>query len=552
MSFRGTPSKGCAPCRAKRTKCDYTRPSCSQCLRAGRDCHGYRDPSKLRFFHQTPQGIARKDARTPPRTPSNALALRGPSEARSSPKSECSVQTISPCLSDSLEFQATCFFLSNYAWEGTQSSKGLFDYIPGILNAQESTGGALMDAVMALGLAGISITKNGNSKIMISAKERYNRALAATNCALQTDEAKADQTLIAVMLLGLFETNTCDAPRSMKSWTRHTNGAIQLLYLRGKEQLQTYTGRKIFIQLRSQIIVHALQRRARVPDFVTEWSLSNLQHETDEHLIANHLCLLTIECCNLRATMTSMHDFTNSFAIVSAALELDSTLEIWAAENPYVYNIVPLKTRTDSVFADYYHTYPNILVATSWNTYRSVRILLNELLLAQMGYLISQEAKSMTTPPPDETEAHFTPSLSPDSSSTSPSSTSKYRSLMRRSHAVLVHLTQDICASVPFYLGDPAPPSSLLQPPPPPRAAGGNLLLWPLFMAACTNMTSDLMRSWVMQQMEKIAEDMGIRQAQALAILLCLGRDPPVWHDAELLEVEPDGEKADERWPIIE
>jgi len=65
-----------------------------------------------------------------------------------------------------------------------------------------------MDAVISLGLVGISSTKSNNSSVMIAAKEKYNWAMRATNSALSTEEAKGDQILIAVMLLGLFEVSS--------------------------------------------------------------------------------------------------------------------------------------------------------------------------------------------------------------------------------------------------------------------------------------------------------------------------------------------------------
>ena len=40
----------------------------------------------------------------------------------------------------------------------------------------------------------------------------------------------------------------------MRSWTQHISGAVQLLHLRGKEQLQTRIGHQLFVQLRSQVV----------------------------------------------------------------------------------------------------------------------------------------------------------------------------------------------------------------------------------------------------------------------------------------------------------
>jgi hypothetical protein len=95
--------------------------------------------------------------------------------------------------------------LRNYTWAGSQSAKGFFDYIPDFINCQGAVGSALADVVISLGMVGIANTKSNNSSVMHAAKVRYNRAVSATNSALCTQDAKADQTLITVMLLGLFE-----------------------------------------------------------------------------------------------------------------------------------------------------------------------------------------------------------------------------------------------------------------------------------------------------------------------------------------------------------
>lgn len=285
-------------------------------------------------------------------------------------------------------------------------------------------------------------------------------------------------------------------------------------------------------------IINSLQRRAAVPETITSWSLISLPHESGEDLTASKLSLLVIEFCNLRSLMASMHDYTNSMAIVSGALMIDASLAAWAAENPYGYNTVSLMARSEAVFADYYNTYTSILTASSWNNYRSVRILLNELLIVQLSYLCQSEFQY------DKEGGEF-PNLVEDSFSLLQE---QYKSQLLRSRAVIVQLTQDICASVPYYLCD-APSESLLltedqQPTREPRAASGNLLLWPLFTAACTDMVSNVMRTWVVQRLERIADTLGIQQAKALAILLRLGKDPPTWHDTEMAMIE--NEKAEE------
>jgi hypothetical protein len=54
------------------------------------------------------------------------------------------------------------------------------------------------------------------------------------------------------------------------------------------------------------------------------------------------------------------------------------------------------------------------------------------------------------------------------------------------------------------------------------QTAHGKLLLWPLYVAGQTEYVSDVMRSWVINRMEKLA-DVGIGKATVLARMLKAG-----------------------------
>lgn len=44
---------GCVTCKAKRLKCDETKPSCQQCHKRGVECGGYKKDFKWRTFEET-------------------------------------------------------------------------------------------------------------------------------------------------------------------------------------------------------------------------------------------------------------------------------------------------------------------------------------------------------------------------------------------------------------------------------------------------------------------------------------------------------------------
>lgn len=175
-------------------------------------------------------------------------------------------------LQNSPEDHATVFFFQNYVPDKGVFPTGGFQYLETIFN-QERMGQAVADSIASLGMAGLSnLWKAPN--ILVHAGLKYQSALKLLSSQLKSaDEAIADQTFAAVMLLGLYEvrvtygchllliqkliiskTNTCHNRGSMDAWTRHITGATAILKLRGKRNLSTQIGRGLFIHHRSQVV----------------------------------------------------------------------------------------------------------------------------------------------------------------------------------------------------------------------------------------------------------------------------------------------------------
>lgn len=82
----------------------------------------------------------------------------------------------------------------------------------------------------------------------------YTKALASTFTALKDPVlTKRDDTLAAILLLGLFENITAKS-LGMLAWSSHIEGAIQLVKARGKQQLQSKIGLDLFIAVRTQMV----------------------------------------------------------------------------------------------------------------------------------------------------------------------------------------------------------------------------------------------------------------------------------------------------------
>jgi hypothetical protein len=107
--------------------------------------------------------------------------------------------------STSAEDQATCFFFGNYvSGMGILDTCGNYQYLSSIY-AEQPVGIPLRQAVAAVGLAGLANFWNAPN-ILSKANTAYCSALRLVNSGLgNIEEAKKDQTLVAIILLGLYE-----------------------------------------------------------------------------------------------------------------------------------------------------------------------------------------------------------------------------------------------------------------------------------------------------------------------------------------------------------
>ena len=127
--------------------------------------------------------------------------------SRSTTKSPLSSDlTLSPRpLSTSISDRAKCYFFHNFVVVDQGISKGHLDELPALVKHYGN--GALMATVTCVGMAGLANTRHA-PQVMFAARQIYARALRLINAALRDPiESKTDQTLSAVLLLGLFEVN---------------------------------------------------------------------------------------------------------------------------------------------------------------------------------------------------------------------------------------------------------------------------------------------------------------------------------------------------------
>lgn len=214
-----------------RIQCNLVEPACTQCLRAGKICPGYRDQLSLLFRDENAKVIKkargleishrRREAHQNEERPKEDLdvsALLPSNDVETPRNTQCSLSTET---FSGTKFQSLTS--GGFSFYSLFSSTNLEDLsitfltcyvavISPFATAQSSasssplfTSKASFDAVSCVGLAGLSNVTN-NQDLMMIARHKYAATIRHVVAALQEPvSADLDDTFKAVIMLALFE-----------------------------------------------------------------------------------------------------------------------------------------------------------------------------------------------------------------------------------------------------------------------------------------------------------------------------------------------------------
>jgi Fungal specific transcription factor domain len=136
-----------------------------------------------------------------------------------------------------------------------------FYYVPDMLGQLvPSSSKCLHSSIHAVSLALIACEKRDGQQ-MLFARSAYIKAIKDLNMALRSDQlVNENATLVATLILSVFEAVVAESGSSLDSWIAHANGTISLLQHRGMQLLRTDFGLKIFIQVASNVRANCAQR----------------------------------------------------------------------------------------------------------------------------------------------------------------------------------------------------------------------------------------------------------------------------------------------------
>ncbi|KAI1839724.1 hypothetical protein JX266_014070 [Neoarthrinium moseri] len=309
-------STACHTCRQRHLKCDEARPHCQKCMRAGRECKGYRDGTAFIIRDMTSATIQKytkeksrpsspdgddtsypaassspERTKTLPDRSKTGLASPPSSTSQWSRDSQITSRRASiprsrrsrifevGGLSLPVEDQAFYYFVNHYALVPTQHLDPGYLSVLKLVSHKKSVGPCLLNSLLAVSLAAFSTRPNAR-KIAVRARAAYSTALRLTNEAIQQPHSYHDDELLAsVVLLALFEIFTSE---SILGWCSHVYGAAAMLGARGKVSIHDRFRRALFRVISNESVKLALMGFSSPHSGIEGWLqwLSNPMYTT--------------------------------------------------------------------------------------------------------------------------------------------------------------------------------------------------------------------------------------------------------------------------------
>ena len=401
-------------------------------------------------------------------------------------------------LSQPLEARATSFFLSQYV----QGSS--FEYLPGLYSpsGQEEH---LSASVEAVGLASLA-NELDSGEIHEESKARYIRAIQATNVALRCPvSATKDSTLVSVLLLGLFEAIASKTQLTLYSWEKHVKGALELIKMRGHQQVDTHLGLQLLKQASGRAVVSAIRNKVELPAHIIDLVNAGLQYAVKDDPSWS-FAIVNFRFTNLFAAINAGR-LVDPDMIIAAAMDVDHDLVAWSTALPpsWHYEVVFAKqVHSESTYEGYYHLYPNHKIAETMNAWRMSRI--------QVNRIIAEQAFRQ---------------------STMPIRVQENTALMCEAQSNMRRMASEICATVPQYVelpdrisisGSPTPHATLSPYDTPKhkdlsyRSGFTHMsqsygIIWPLMVVAVCPSLDSTRPAWIFNRLQYIGRHMKNRQA---------------------------------------
>jgi hypothetical protein len=272
--------------------------------------------------------------------------------------------------------QGLSFFMTHYAVGLDQPSIASESY-----SRHLSTSGfhpLISTTMTALGIAGVANIYQ-DPALKREATRWYLDAIKLANKAISSPkDVRNDTTLVAVNLLTMFEATFNE--KSFSGWSNHVDGSSLLVKMRGRDQISTSTGRRMYLHTVGLLTINCMGKGIFMPDFVNE-----INEEIKDHLDHSDprtaFFFLHLKTTDLRAEILQQKTVDLAI-IIDKALELDAIAQSIFAEvgEEWKFATVPCFEKIPGVFGHFYHVYPTHATAQTWNWVRYNRIYFHDII----------------------------------------------------------------------------------------------------------------------------------------------------------------------------
>jgi hypothetical protein len=335
-------------------------------------CQGYRDTDLLRIRDQT-HSVWQKTAKHKPTT------------------------NFYQNVAVSLQDRAKAAFFANYVFEGSKS----YDFLQPFY-ISTSSDRVLSASLEAASLAFFAHQENASP----AAKEgiaRYTEAIALVQQAISCPiSARKDTTLLATMILDLYEKLTNFKPEFKESWKSHVEGSLALVGLRDTQLSRDHEAYRMLVRLSTNLLISCVATDTPLPKNLValrNYASNNLDTKDPKWLLSG----LMLKYMNFREAI-SKGQLTDRDTVASL-LSLDAEFLNNAVIAPIEWQCrtIWLPVLTERVPGDHLDTFLDPHNTQMHNVGRLVRILLNELLLeysstpAGLGWTYQSQGSSLRT-----------------------------------------------------------------------------------------------------------------------------------------------------------
>lgn len=201
-----------------------------------------------------------------------------------------------------------------------------------------------------------------------------------------------------------------------------------------------------------------------------------------EEISGADLLELSARLCMMLEAVDRAESTKDMVDIFHILVSLENEIVVWEHNLSWRFDVSkqPIEN-PDKSFLRFQESYLNRLAGSSRNRYRSVRVVINEeiLRIAETHPQVLDIAGA---------DAAF---------------------IVERAKATIQSMAQEICQSVPFFLGQDTC-RDWREDPIPPTIFGGLAMLMPLYFAANPKRISPAMHQWLLQQVARIGKETGL------------------------------------------